>query len=435
MKVETENPSPEFEKATYSKITWRLMPFLFICYMLAYMDRVNVGFAKLQMQQDLRMSDSVYGLGAGIFFVSYFFFEVPANMILQKVGARLWLGPIMILWGLISSATLFVHSAASYYALRFALGIAESGFFPGVILYLTFWYTRTHRARMVATFMSAIPLSGVFAGPLSGWILGRMSGVGQLRGWQWLFLIEGIPSAVAGIMAIFLLVDSPSKAKWLAPEERDLLLWRLHEEEEVKRREGEVRYRLMDAFRSGKVWLLCVVYFGMVMGNYGLQFWLPQTISDSLTKDPWHIGLISAIPWGLGAIAMILYGHHSDATGERRWHVGLAGIVGALAFAASSLPGMSGTAAFVALTVAAITVLCAHATFWALPTALLSGTAAATGIAWVNSVGNLAGYVSSYVIGTIRDATGSMTLALMALSSLCLISGVIALRVARQKQS
>jgi D-galactonate transporter len=430
-----ENPSPEFEKLTYSKITWRLMPFLFGCYLLAYVDRVNVGFAKLQMQQDLGMSDSVYGLAASIFFLGYFLFEVPANVILQKVGARLWLGPIMILWGIISSLTMFVQSAASFYALRFALGIVESGFFPGVILYLTFWYTRTHRARMVAAFMSAIPLSGVFAGPISGWILARMSGVGELRAWQWMFLIEGIPSAIAGIAAMFFLVDSPSKAKWLAPEERDLLLRRLHEEEEAKRREGEVRYRLMDAFRSGKVWLLCMVYFGMVMGVYGLQFWLPQTIKDSLTKDPWHIGLISAIPWGLAAIAMIIYGRHSDVTGERRWHVGLAGIVGALAFAASSLPGMSGTAAFVALTVAAIMALCAHATFWALPTAVLSGTAAAAGIAWVNSVGSLSGYVSGYVVGAIKDATGSMRLALMVLSLACLMSGVMVLTVARQKKS
>jgi D-galactonate transporter len=407
------------------------MPFLFVCYVFAYVDRVNVGFAKLQMQQDLSMSDAVYGVGAGIFFLGYFIFEIPANMMMQRLGARLWLGPIMVLWGLVAACTMFVRSATSFYVLRFVLGIVESGFFPGVILYLTYWYTREHRAKMVAAFMAANPVSGVLAGPISGAILAFASGVGGLRAWQWLFLLEGIPSILAGVVTIFFLDDNPSKARWLTSEERGLLLNRLQEEEDAKRSGGESRHRLIDAFKSGQVWLLCLVYFGFVMGNYGLWFWLPQMIKDTLTKDPWKIGLVSVIPWASAAIVMVVYAHHSDVTGERRWHVALAGILGCAAFAASRLPGISGVMGLVAITFAAIAVMCAQSTFWALPTAILSGSAAAVGIAWINSVGNLAGYVSPFVIGEILDATGSMTQALLVVSASCLMAGLVVLLVAK----
>jgi D-galactonate transporter len=427
----TPRSSKEPERVTYRKVTWRLMPFLFVCYVFAYVDRVNVGFAKLQMQQDLSMSDAVYGVGAGIFFLGYFIFEIPANMMMQRLGARLWLGPIMVLWGLIAACTMFVRSATSFYVLRFVLGIVESGFFPGVILYLTYWYTREHRAKMVAAFMAANPVSGVLAGPISGAILAFASGVGGLRAWQWLFLLEGIPSILAGVVTIFFLDDNPSSARWLTSEERGLLLNRLQEEEDAKRSGGESRHRLIDAFKSGQVWLLCVVYFGFVMGNYGLWFWLPQMIKDTLTRDPWKIGLVSVIPWASAAIVMVVYAHHSDVTGERRWHVALAGILGCAAFAASRLPGISGVMGLVAITFAAIAVMCAQSTFWALPTAILSGSAAAVGIAWINSVGNLAGYVSPFVIGEILDATGSMTQALLVVSASCLMAGLVVLLVAK----
>jgi D-galactonate transporter len=407
------------------------MPFLFVCYVFAYVDRVNVGFAKLQMQQDLSMSDAVYGVGAGVFFLGYFIFEIPANMMMQRLGARLWLGPIMVLWGLVAACTMFVGSATSFYVLRFVLGIVESGFFPGVILYLTYWYTREHRAKMVAAFMAANPVSGVLAGPISGAILAFASGVGGLRAWQWLFLLEGIPSILAGVVTIFFLDDNPSSAKWLTSDERGLLLNRLQEEEDAKRSGGESRHRLIDAFKSRQVWLLCVVYFGFVMGNYGLWFWLPQMIKDTLTRDPWKIGLVSVIPWASAAIVMVVYAHHSDVTGERRWHVALAGILGCAAFAASRFPGISGTLGLVAITFAAIAVMCAQSTFWALPTAILSGSAAAVGIAWINSVGNLAGYVSPFIVGHILDATGSMTLALLVVSASCLMAGLVVLLVAK----
>ncbi len=422
----------EFETATYRKVTWRLMPFLFLCYILAYVDRVNVGFAKLEMQQDLGMSDSVYGLGAGIFFIGYFFFEVPSNSILQRVGARRWIGPIMMTWGVVSSCTLLVRGAASFYALRFLLGVVESGFFPGVILYLTFWYTSRHRARMVAAFMSAVPLSGVVAGPISGWILKSTGGAGHLAAWQWLFLMEGIPSFLAGFIALCFLTDSPEKARWLDSNEKRLILDRLREEDEMKKRSGG-GHRFADAFRSPAVWLLCVVYFGLSSGNYGIGFWLPQVIKDGITSNPLVIGWITVIPWLAAAIAMILVGRHSDATGERRWHFALSCLLVSAGFAVSAIPGITGPLRLAGLTLSTMGIMSAFAVFWALPTAILSGTAAAAGIAWINSVGNLGGYASPYVVGTIRDRMHSMTPALAALSATTLVAALVALSVTRRR--
>jgi D-galactonate transporter len=427
-----KTPGTDFEAATYRKVTWRLMPFVFLCYILAYVDRVNVGFAKLQMQQDLGMSDSVYGVGAGIFFIGYFFFEVPSNVIMQRVGARYWIGPIMIVWGVVSACTMLVRGAASFYAVRLLLGVVESGFFPGVILYLTFWFTSRHRARMVAAFMSAVPLSGVVAGPISGWILKAMNGAGHLAAWQWLFLIEGIPSFLAGIVTLYFLTDNPAKAAWLSSDEKRLILGRLQEEDEMKKRAGG-GHRFSDAFRSPAVWLLCVAYFGLTCGNYGISFWLPQVIKDSITSNPLTIGWITAIPWAAAAVAMILVGRHSDATGERRWHFALSCLVVSAGFALSAIPGIPGPLRVAAFTLAAAGIMSAFAVFWALPTALLSGAAAAAGIAWINSVGNLGGYASPYVVGTIRDRMHSMTPALALLSAVALVAALVGLLVTRKR--
>jgi sugar phosphate permease len=423
----------EFEVQAYRTVTRRLMPLLFLSYILAYVDRVNVGFAKLQMQQDLGMSDSVYGLGAGIFFVGYFFFEVPANIFLQKIGAKYWLGSIMALWGCVSAATMLVRSAGSFYTIRLLLGIVESGFFPGVILYLTFWYTRRHRAKMVALFMTAIPISGVLGGAVSGWILSRMSVFGGLRGWQWLFLLEGLPSVLVGLAAVLFLENGPRNAKWLTPQQKELLVKRLAEEEDSKRAEGHSSHRMSDAFRNPNVWFLCLVYFGFVMGSYGVSFWLPQIISETITKEPFRIGLLSIIPWGVGAIVMVLVGHHSDVTGERCWHIAIPGLLCAVAFALSAIPGISGAWGLTAITIANAGVLACVSTFWSLPTRFLSATAAAAGIAWINSVGNLAGYVSPFLVGKIRDATHSMAWALLLLAGSCLISSLIVFRFRRRE--
>jgi D-galactonate transporter len=416
-----------FEDATYRKVTWRLLPLLFLCYVLAYLDRVNVGFAKLQMQSDLGLSDTVYGIGAGIFFIGYFLFEVPSNLILERVGARIWIARIMILWGLLSAATMFVTGATMFYVLRFALGIAEAGFFPGIILYLTYWYTRTHRARMVAGFMTAITLSGVVGGPVSGFILSRMSGVSGVAGWQWLYLLEGLPSVAVGLLVLFLLDDGPAKAKWLTAEERELLARRIREDEELKTAEGARHLRAADAFRSGKLWLLAFIYFCVVMGLYGISFWLPSILSETMTSDPWRIGLLTAVPWAAAAVVMVLVGRDSDRTGERRWHTAVPALVAGAAFATSAIPGIPAVPSFGALTVATCGVMAAVSCFWSLPTAFLSGTAAAAGIAWINSLGNLAGYVSPFVVGSVRDRTGSMSSALLMLAGSLLAASVLTL--------
>jgi nitrate/nitrite transporter NarK len=287
---------------------------------------------------------------------------------------------------------------------------------------------------MIAAFMTAIPLSGIIGGPISGWLLERMSSVGGLYGWQWLYVFEALPSIIAGIVTMVFLDDGPRKAKWLKDDERALLIERLEEEETLKKAETPGHHTLADAFRSVKVWLLCLVYFGFVMGNYGVSFWLPQIVKDTITKDPFQIGWLTAIPWTAAAVAMLIVGHHSDKTGERRWHVAITGIIGAAAFAFSGLPHISGVLGLIALTVATAGIACAYSTFWSLPTAILSGTAASAGIAWINSVGNLAGYVSPYLVGKIRDATHSMTLALLLLAFSSLVSAAITVTAFRHQK-
>ncbi|HEY3937743.1 MAG TPA: MFS transporter [Bryobacteraceae bacterium] len=424
---------PEYEKAVYRKVIWRLIPFLFLCYIFAYVDRVNVGFAKLQMQHDIGISDAVYGTGAGIFFIGYFFFEVPCNIALQKIGAKFWLGPIMIVWGVVSACTMLVQGQWSLYAVRFLLGIVECGFFPGVILYLTFWFTGKYRAKMVAAFMTAIPLSGLIGGPISGWILDRMTSVGGLRGWQWLFIVEAVPSLLAGAATMFFLCDNPAKAAWLDDAERALLLQRLEEDEAGKRTAADHQHRFVDAFRKPNVWLFCLIYFGVVTGNYGLQFWLPQIIKDTLSKDPFKIGLLTMIPWAVTAVTMVVVGHHSDKTGERCWHVGLSALAGGVGLAISAIPGISGALGLLALTLAAAGIISASSTFWSLPTSYLSGTAASAGIAWINSVGNLGGQVGPLILGNIHGPNHSLTPALLLLACCCMMSAAITISFFRRR--
>jgi sugar phosphate permease len=429
----------DFEARTYRTVTWRLLPFLFLCYVLAYLDRVNVGFARLQMQADLGLSDTAYGIGAGMFFIGYFFFEVPSNLLLRRVGARIWIARIMVLWGLVSSAMMFTNSQTTFYVLRFLLGIAEAGFFPGIILYLTFWYTRAHRARMVALFMTAIALAGVFGGPVSGLIMDRMGGVAGLRNWEWLYLLEGLPSVVVGILVLLYLDDGPERASWLSAEQKALIARRLAEEEAVKAADGRHAQRVGEVFRNPAVWVLSLIYFGTVMGNYGVTFWLPQIIRETITTSPWRIGLVSMIPWGVAAITAVIVGASSDRHQERRWHIATGAAVGAVAFALSGMPGISGWTGLAFLTVATAGMMSTMTTFWSLPTAILSGNAAAAGIAWINSLGNLSGYVSPFVLGAIRDATrdaahpnGNMFLALLVLAFSLFMAGVLTLVVTRR---
>lgn len=391
-----------FAAATYRKVAWRLIPLLFVCYILAYLDRVNVGFAKLSMQVEPWFSDAVFATGSGIFFIGYFIFEVPGNIILHKVGARLWIARIMIGWGIVSALLAMSSSATSFYTLRFLLGIAEAGFFPGIILYLTYWFPREHRARMVALFMTAITLAGVFGSPFSGWLLEVSNGWGGLKAWQWLFVVEGLPSVFIGACVPFLLTDHPEKAAWLTAQEKQLLKDRIEAEERTKAAQGHQNHKILDAFKSPQVWLFCLIYFGIVVGLYGASFWLPQIVENTFTKNKWHVGLYAAIPWSCAAIGMVLVSRHSDRTGERRWHIGLSALVAGIAFAVSGLQGLPPVLVMVALAVAITGVMSAVACFWALPTAILSGTAAAAGIAWINSVGNLAGHFSPEMVNWLK---------------------------------
>ncbi|HXX10255.1 MAG TPA: MFS transporter [Burkholderiales bacterium] len=440
--MSTATHSPEFEKTTFDKAAWRLIPFLFLCYIVAFLDRVNVGFAKLQMAPDLKFSDAVYGFGAGIFFIGYFIFEVPSNVILERVGARIWIARIMITWGIISSAFMFTNAihwgpiAAmfnatdaefTFYALRFLLGVAEAGFFPGIILYLTYWFPGSRRAKMVAMFMTAIAISNVVGSPVSGAIMQFVDGVNGWRGWQWLFLLEGLPSIIVGLLVFVLLPNGPKSAKWLTTQEQELIVQRVRDEEAHKQHLGQ-RHSFMDAFRDGRVWALALVYFCGVVCFYAVNFWMPTIIQElGIDKrDFLKVGLLSMIPWGAAAIAMVLWGQHSDRTGERRWHaaggllLALTGLVGL------ALVGHAAVASIFALTLVTVGLLSWVVTFWSLPTAFLSGTAAAAGIAWVNSVGNLGGHFGPDLIGRIRTVTGgSSDAAFYALAAVALLGALI----------
>ncbi len=414
--------SPEFEKATYDKVAWKLIPFLFLCYIVAFLDRVNVGFAKLQMAPDLQFTDVIYGFGAGIFFIGYFIFEVPSNVILEKVGARVWIARIMITWGIISSAFMFTNdihwgvvattfnctdAEFTFYVLRFLLGVAEAGFFPGIILYLTYWIPGARRAKMVALFMTAIAISNVIGSPVSGAIMQYMDGANGWRGWQWLFLLEGIPSVIIGVLVFVLLPNGPRSAKWLTPQQQELIVQRMQEDDAGKE-ELVKRHSFMDAFKDGRVWALSVVYFCGVVCFYAVNFWMPTIIQElgNDKTDFLKVGLLSMIPWGLAAIAMVVWAAHSDRTQERRWHAAGGLMVGVAGLILLALVGKDPVMSIIALSLVTVGILSWVATFWSLPTSFLSGTAAAAGIAWINSVGNLGGHFGPDLIGRIRMATG-----------------------------
>ncbi|MBV8417917.1 MAG: MFS transporter [Verrucomicrobia bacterium] len=411
------------EDDVYNKVAWRTIPLLFLCYIAAYLDRVNVGFAKLQMQADVvDISDSVFGFGAGIFFLGYFIFEVPSNVLMEKVGARLWIARIMITWGIISCAMIFVNSKWVFYGLRLLLGLAEAGFFPGIILYLTYWFPSRRRGRAVALFMLAIALTGVIGGPLSGWILQACNGVAGLRGWQMLFLLEGIPSILLGLLIPFLLANRVRSAHWLNDEEKQLL------EENLKAEEAHKKHLpLLRVFFDPKLLLFSLVYFCCVMGLYGTGFWIPQLIKNTGVKDPLYVGLLTAIPYGFGAIAMLVFGRSSDRYGERRWHFAVASILGAVGIVISNLFRQDTLIAMIGLTLATIGILAAFPVFWPMPTAVLAGTAAAAGIAWINSLGNLAGFFGPSIVGWFADLTKRSDYGLYVIAGILVLGAILVL--------
>ncbi len=410
----------ELDTVVVRILTWRLVPFLFLLYIVAYLDRINLGFAALQMQRQLGFTDSMYGLGAGIFFAGYFLFQVPSNLVLARVGARRWIAVLMVAWGIVSASMCMVTGVRSFYALRFLLGAAEAGFFPGVILYLKTWFPARARARTVARFMTAAPLSGVVGGPLSGALLG-LQGKSGLAGWQWMFLLEGVPAIVLGAIAWIYLVDRPEDATWLTLQQKSWLERVLqHETIEVAQSHGR------GAIQVWPILVLSMVYFGVNTVSYGVSLWLPTLIKSLSGMSNLAIGVLSAVPYMTAAVAMVFVGLHSDQSGERRWHTAAPAFAGAIALSvAAHTNSVSATTALISVTV--LSVFSMMGPFWAMPTALLSGTAAAIGVAAINSIGNLGGFFGPYTIGALRHSTGSFKQGLLVVGAALAVSGCLAL--------
>lgn len=400
----------------YRKIAWRLLPFLVFLFVLAWIDRVNVGFAKLSMLQDLGFSEAVYGLGAGIFFIGYFFFEVPSNLLLEKIGARRTLARITIMWGLTSIAMAYVESAWSFYVLRFLLGAFEAGFFPGVVLYLTYWFPAAQRAKINGMFMTSFAIAGVIGGPLAGFIMSRMVGVG-------LFILEGIPSVIAGFLVLRYLPEKPANAKWLSPEQRKMVSDTIAREDKLPGKHSDLR----SLIRYPKLWLCALVYFCLVSGNATIAFWTPSVIQSLGVTDTMNIGLLASIPFILGTVAMLWNGFHSDKTAERRLHCAMAALIAGLGLICTGLFIGNAVMALIALTVAAMGILAAFPVFWSIPGAFLAGTAAAGGIALINCIGNLAGFVAPYMIGWLKTLTGSLAAGLYLVAAFELLAGLLLL--------
>jgi D-galactonate transporter len=423
-----ESPPTDLKElnALFSKVTRRIMPFLLLCFVGAFLDRVNISFAKLQMSADLGFSETMYGVGAGIFFIGYFLFEIPSNMLLHKFGARIWIARIMITWAALSAGMAFVYTPTGFYALRFLLGVAEAGFFPGVILYLSRWYPSERRGRVIGLFMTGFPLASIIGGPLSGWVLKTLNGSLGIAGWKWLFLTEAIPSLVLGIAAFVFLTDRISDARWLTERERDVLT-RVMASERTDVRHSSVK----GALANPRVWYLSAILFLVGLGTYGLVFWLPSLIKFSGISDPLQIGLMSAIPNLCGAAAMVAFGRSADRMRERRWHLAACGLIGAFGLSVAAYCSQQTTIALLALTVAAIGIFPMGPVFWGIPTGMLSGVGAAAGIALINSIANLAGFVAPALFGWIKDLTESTTIGLLTFASALCVAAILVLALPR----
>ncbi|MGF6411611.1 MFS transporter [Paraburkholderia sp. MM5482-R1] len=412
------------EASTYTKVMWRLLPFLFLCYLCAYLDRINVAFAKLQMLKDLGLSDAVYGLGASVFFVGYLLFEVPSNLILLRVGARRWIARIMVTWGLVSAGMMFVSTPTSFYVMRFLLGVAEAGFIPAILLYLTYWFPASRRSKVTALFLTGIPMSGVVGGPLSGLIMTHLSGAHGLAGWQWLFLLEGVPTAIFGVLAFFFLDDKVADAKWLSDSQKTMIESNLRAE-----KPEHSLHSVRDGLLNPKILLLSAIYFFFTMGLYGVSFWLPTLIKASGVADTMNIGLLTAVPYAAAVVAMVLVSQSADARGERRWHLALPGVIGAAGLFFSVEFAHSTQIAMIALTIGTMGVMTTISQFWVLPPAICSGAAAAAGLALANSVGSISGVVSPSVIGFLQTITGSTASGVLGLAVSLLIGSAMVFAV------
>jgi len=411
------------EAVLYSKLTRRLIPFMFLLYIVSYLDRINVGFAALQLNAALNFDPAVFGFGAGIFFIGYFIFEIPSNLIMQRVGARVWIARILVTWGVISSAMMFVRGPLTFYILRFLLGLAEAGFFPGMILYLTYWFPAEARGRAVARFMTATAMAGVIGGPVSGLLL-KMNGISGLAGWQWLFLVEGLPAVVLGFVTLIYLPNDPKGAAWLSAEEKEWIEAKLAAEHQHVLQHGHVS--LGGAISSGRVWTLSFIYFSVIISFYGISLWLPQIVQSFSGMTDLMVGFTSAIPYLAAAIGMVIIGRSSDNSGERPKHVAASALVGAAGLMAAAFL-KAPVAELAALAVAAVGIWGTLGPFWAMSSRILAGTAAAAGIALINSIGNLGGFAGPYLIGLVRSRTNSFTGALIALAVFPLVGALVTL--------
>lgn len=412
----------DIEKRTLRKITWRIVPFIMILYLIAYIDRVNIGFAAITMKEDLGFTASILGFGAGIFFLGYFLFEVPSNIILHKVGARIWIARVMVTWGIIAGGMAFVESSTSFYVMLFLLGVAEAGFFPGIILYLSYWFPARNRAGVIALFMAAAPIATAIGSPISAALL-EMHGIMGLAGWQWMFLIEAIPAVILGVVVFFYMTDRPEKAAWLKPDEREWLVKTMQAEDANKG--DQQHHSILRGLANPRVLALALIYFGTSAGLYTLGIWAPQIIKE-LGVSSMTVGLLNAIPPIISVVAMILWSRHSDKTNERTWHVALACLTAAVGLAiAASTGSMFGLIA--ALTIVNVGISCSKPPLWSMPTMFLSGAAAATGIATINSIGNLGGFAGPAMIGWVKDQTGSFAGGLYFVAGLLILSTVLTL--------
>ncbi|EEY27581.1 major facilitator family transporter [Brucella suis bv. 5 str. 513] len=421
--------SPEVvENMTYRKVAFRIIPLLMICYIIAYLDRVNVGFAKLQMSEELGFSEAIYGLGAGLFFIGYFFFEIPSNILLHKLGARLWIARIMITWGLLSALFAFVQTEWQFYILRFLLGAAEAGFYPGVILYLTYWFPSHRRGKMFALFQAGSPAAGIFGNPLSGWIMDQFHDTAGWQGWQWMFVLEAIPAVVLGVVILLYLDNSVKAAKWLTEEEKAIISRDIEADSKGK----AASHSLMSLVKNPMLWVMTLIYFCFVMGQYGLTLWMPTLIRASGVTSNVTIGLLGAIPFICAIIAMVIFSRSADHYRERRWHLVVPALLGAVGFVVAA-SATNTTVSIIFLSMAAAGVLACAPLFWSLPTAILSDAAAAAGIALINSVANLAGFISPYMVGIIRDATHSSELGMYVLAGFLILGAAIVLCIPASK--
>jgi ACS family tartrate transporter-like MFS transporter len=419
----TISPTEELSAVTLRKVTWRLIPFLFVLYVIAWLDRVNVGFAGLQMNADLGFSSTVFGLGSGIFFLGYCLFEIPSNIILERVGARLWIARIMVTWGLISAGLMLVRTPPLFYVLRFLLGVAEAGFFPGVIYYLSLWYPAAQRARAIAAFMTAVPVTGLIGGPLSGALLG-LDGIYGLKGWQWLFLLEGLPAVVLGSSVLFYLTDRPETARWLSPTEHEWLVEKLAAERKACLLRPDIRAALTDA----TVWKLGIIFLLAAAGFYGYSFWAPLVIKSLTGLSNFKVGLVLGAISAITILGMLLNGYHSDRTGERAIHIAVPLLVTAVGFVGCALLHQH-VLAIIALALVPLGHCASYGPFWSMPTQFLTGPAAAAGIALVTMIANVGGFAGPALIGVLKTRTGTHTDAFLLLGGLAVIATFLALRL------